>query len=241
VLELWHEWNSVQSFRVRIVLAEKKLDWVAHRIELLKFEHLRPEYLRLNPAGVEPTLVHDGRVITETSVICQYLDESFPQPPLLAAEPLGRAQARIWMKHFDDVVHPALRKASFELLYRPVLRQLSAGELAARLQSHPDPQRARAFTEAGSGAAVGEATTRFSEILQGIEAALERSPWLGGASFGLADVAMATFIERLGNLEMTALWQDLPRVRHWSALILARDSVARSRTPEPHRLQRSHA
>jgi hypothetical protein len=49
MLELWHEWNSVQSFKVRVVLAEKDLAWTEHRIELLKFDHLQPQYLSLNP------------------------------------------------------------------------------------------------------------------------------------------------------------------------------------------------
>jgi len=89
VLELWHEWNSVHSFKVRIVLAEKKLAWTERRVELLRFEHLRPEYLRLNPNGVVPTLVHDGRVILESSLICQYLDETYPDPALLPADPMG--------------------------------------------------------------------------------------------------------------------------------------------------------
>ena len=80
MLELWHECNSVHSFKLCVARAEKKLDWTGHRLELLKFEHLQPDYLRLNPNGVVPTLVHDGRVILESSVICQYLDEAFPEP-----------------------------------------------------------------------------------------------------------------------------------------------------------------
>ena len=124
MLELWHEWNSVQSFKVRVVLAEKDLAWTEHRIELLKFDHLQPQYLSLNPNGVVPTLVHDGRVMLESSVICQYLDETFPDPALMPADPYARAQARTWLKIFDDVVHGALRQASFELLCRPLLAEM---------------------------------------------------------------------------------------------------------------------
>ena len=65
MIALWHEWNSVQSFKVRVVLAEKEIPWIEHRVELLKFEHLQPQYLSLNPNGVVPTLVHDGRVVFE--------------------------------------------------------------------------------------------------------------------------------------------------------------------------------
>src|SRR5436305_10115536 len=115
MLELWHEWNSVQSFKVRVVLTEKGLPWTEHRVELLKFEHLQPDYLALNPNGVVPTLVHDDRLVLESSVICQYLDEVSPAPPLMSADPFARAKARMWLKFFDDVGHPALRQASFEL------------------------------------------------------------------------------------------------------------------------------
>src|SRR4026207_2005466 len=105
MMELWHEWNSVQSFKVRIVLAEKDLAWTARPVALLKFEHLRPEYLRLNPNGVVPTLVHDGEVVLESSVICQYLDEVFSEPALMPADPYARAQARTWLKVFDEIAH----------------------------------------------------------------------------------------------------------------------------------------
>lgn len=143
MLELWHEWNSVHSFKVRVVLAEKRLDWVERRLELLKFEHLRPEYLRLNPNGVVPTRVHDGRVVLESSVICQYLDEAFPARALMPADPVGRAHARAWLKYFDDAVHPKVRRVGFALLYTPLLRSLAPAELEARLASHPQPRRAQ--------------------------------------------------------------------------------------------------
>lgn len=240
MLELWHEWNSVQSFKVRVVLAEKGLDWTDRTIELLKFEHLQPEYLRLNPAGVVPTLVHDGIVVTESSVICQYLDEAFPEPPLLPSDPPGRARARAWLKHFDDVAHPAIRKASFELLYRNALRKIPREELTALLRTHPDQARARSFAEAAEGEvnerSVAEAKRIFIATIGRAESALQEGAWLAGPAFGLADVAMAPFVERLEHLGMAQLWQTLPRVREWSARILARPSVNRSRAAGRYRL-----
>jgi glutathione S-transferase len=240
MIELWHEWNSVHSFKVRVVLAEKALAWTDRTIELLKFEHLQPAYLRLNPAGVVPTLVHQGRVLTESSVICQYLDEISPVNPLLPADSLGRARARTWLKHFDDVVHPALRKASFELLYRNVLRSTPREELAARLKTHPDPKRAQAFLDSAAGemngSAVAEARQSFATTLQCVDVALRDDPWLGGASFGLADAAMAPMIERLNHLEMGALLDASLPVHDWSNRILARPSVVHSRAPDRYRL-----
>lgn len=229
MIELWHEWNSVHSFKVRVVLAEKNISWADRRLELLRFEHLRPEYLRINPNGVVPTLVHDGRAILESSVICQYLDEEFPEPPLLPADAHGRARARAWLKYFDDVVHPALRTASFELLYQPLLKRMKPEELRARLASHPDPARARAFLETPAGRLNG-AVAVFETVIGRIDAALE-DDWLTGPKFGLADAAMAAFAERLEHLGYSNLWESRPRAREWEQGVLCRPSVSAARAP----------
>ncbi|HEY3077929.1 MAG TPA: glutathione S-transferase family protein [Burkholderiales bacterium] len=235
MLELWHEWNSVHSFKVRVVLAEKELAWTGRHVALLKFEHLRPEYLRLNPNGVVPTLVHDGRTILESSVICQYLDEQFPQPPLLPPDAYGRARALAWLNYFDAVLHPALRAVSFELLYRPLLAALPREELERNLASHPDPARARDYL-GRLPENVDEATRVFAAAVARIEAALD-AEWLTGAQFGLADVAIAPFAERLEHLGFSRLWQPHPKARDWSERLLHRPSVIAACAPAEFRFR----
>jgi glutathione S-transferase len=239
MIELWHEWNSVHSFKVRVVLAEKGIAWQSRPLELLRFEHLRPDYLQLNPAGLVPTLVHDQKVVTESSVICQYLDDAFPEAPLMPATAHARALARTWLKFFDDAVHGAVRIASFQLLYRPLLAALPEQELEARLSSHPDPQRARAFREAARGklddAAVATALERFSHFIQRVEDAAARGTWLAGSAFSLADVAMAPFAERLVHLRLGHLWDGHPHARDWMSRVLTRPSVVSSGAPKEHR------
>lgn len=226
-LELWHEWNSVHSFKVRVVLAEKGLAWRSRRLELLEFEHLQPEYLRLNPNGVVPTLVHDGRTILESSVICQYVDEEFPEPPLLPADAYGRARARAWLKYFDDVLHPALRALSFERLYRPLLAALPREELERRLAAHPNPARAKAFLEP---AAVAPDTAAFTKALERVESSLH-DEWLTGPRFGLADVALTPFAERLAHLGLDHLWAQHSKAGAWIRRLLARPSVLAAQAP----------
>ena len=68
------------------------LDWVSHVMHFATRDHLQPEYLELNPNGVVPTLVHDGEPIIESSVICEYLDDVFPEPPLSPSDALGKAR-----------------------------------------------------------------------------------------------------------------------------------------------------
>ncbi len=231
MLELWHEWNSVHSFKVRVVLAEKNLPWTGHRIELLKFEHLQPEYLRINPNGVVPTLRHDGRVVLESSVICQYLDETFPEPPLMPADAHGRAKARAWLKYFDDVLHPALRAISFERMYRPLLAALPREELERRLALHPDPKRAQAFLQP-SGRAADSAPVK--QAVARIEAALA-GDWLAGERFGMADVALAPFVERLEHLRLIDFFGD--RTQGWARRIVDRPSVRAARAPAEFRFK----
>ena len=94
MLELYDNGNSVCAQKVRVALAEKGLEWKRHDLTL-RGDQFDPQYMKLNPNGVVPTLVHDGRVVTESSVILYYLDEAFPTPPLMPRAPLERMKVRM--------------------------------------------------------------------------------------------------------------------------------------------------
>jgi glutathione S-transferase len=81
---------------VRAVLLEKGLEWTTRIVDLTRMEQKRPEYLALNPNGVVPTLVHGERVIYESNVITEYLDDVFPTPRLYPRDPWECAQAKMW-------------------------------------------------------------------------------------------------------------------------------------------------
>src|SRR5690606_2763237 len=98
-----------------------------------------PEYAKLNPNHVVPTLVHDGKVIIESTLIIEYLDEAFPDPPLMPSDPYQRAIARLWMKKIDDYLHPACSTITFAIAFRPTLLKKSKEELEARFRAMPDP------------------------------------------------------------------------------------------------------
>ena len=87
MIELYDFNNSVCAQKVRMTLAEKGLDFAARDINLFKGEQYAAGYLKLNPKGYVPTIVHDGRAVTESTLICEYVDEVFPEPPL---SPPGR-------------------------------------------------------------------------------------------------------------------------------------------------------
>ena len=102
MLILYDFGNSVCCQKVRITLVEKGLTWEARRVDLFKTEQYDPDYLKLNPKGVVPTLVHDGMPVIESTLICEYIDETFPDPPLIPKDPAERARMRLWSKFVDE-------------------------------------------------------------------------------------------------------------------------------------------
>ena len=112
-IRLYQFGNSVCCQKVRIVLAAKRLAWESVEVELFRNAQYDPAYLKLNPAGVVPTLVHGEDVITESTLICEYLDECYPAPALLPATPAGRGEARRWSKMADEGLHEGVSEISF--------------------------------------------------------------------------------------------------------------------------------
>ncbi len=94
-MKLYGYWRSSASYRVRIVLALKNIDYDYAAVNLLKGEHKTADYLAINPNGLAPTLVTDeGETIIQSLAIMEYLEDAFPEPSILPADAADRAQAR---------------------------------------------------------------------------------------------------------------------------------------------------
>jgi len=120
MIELYHSPISTCSQKVRLCLAEKKLEFTHRVIDFSMMEQLSDEYLAINPNGVVPTLVHDGKVIVDSSVICEYIDETWTEPALSPEDAYGRAQMRAWMRYFEEV------PTTDEKLYQDSIGRLEA-------------------------------------------------------------------------------------------------------------------
>lgn len=99
-------WRSSASWRVRIALGLKGLDWSGRTYRLRAGEQRSDAYLALNPQGLVPALEVDGAVLTQSLAICEYLDELYPDPPLLPSDPLERAWVRGFAQAIACDIHP---------------------------------------------------------------------------------------------------------------------------------------
>jgi glutathione S-transferase len=230
MLELYHAEPMANSVKVLICLAEKNQQFVSHYVNLLLFEQHSPEYLAVNPDGVVPTLVHDGVTITESSIINEYLDEVFPEPPLKPAGVVERARMRIWTKYVDDYFGPAASRIGWHFLLHPIASRLSPKEREERLARIPlRDRREKWATVAGSSftpAQLAEAKDQIAEGVRRMEAILNESRWMAGDSYSLADIAtycVAPGLPRLAPELMNEV--ATPRIVQWLSAMNERPAV----------------
>ena len=124
MLELYHSINSVCAQKVRIALEEKGQPAKDH-LMTLRGDQFEPAYLKLNPGGVVPTLIHDGESIIESPLILYYIDDAFPTPPLMPKSPRLRHRVRMYNKLIDEYVHNSCMIFTFATAFRPAFLKMA--------------------------------------------------------------------------------------------------------------------
>jgi len=142
---LYKAGNSICTQKVLITLREKGLQWDEHNINLFLNQQYDPAYLKLNPKGVVPTLVDDDIAIIESTLICEYLDDRYPEPSLRPADAALRARMRLWGKAIDEGIFEATREISFSAMFREKMKAMSEEQRAARFRNVGDPQKRDRF------------------------------------------------------------------------------------------------
>jgi glutathione S-transferase len=141
LLELYHSINSVCAQKVRIALEEKGLAAKDH-IMTLRADQYEPAYMKLNPNGVVPTLIHDGAPVTESSLILYYIDDAFPNPPLMPKQPLQRQRVRLYNKLIDEYVHNSCTILTFATAFRSAFLKMPPEAWRAEINKTPLKRRA---------------------------------------------------------------------------------------------------
>ena len=228
MLALYHNDMSLCAQKVRVCLAEKGLEWESRHLVLRAAEHQQPWYLKLNRRAVVPTLIDGDKVIPESNVILEYLDESFPEPALAPKDPYGRAKMRLWTKQLDEDIHDAVG-CGHELRHRvpPAISRARRGRkedargdpehVQARAPARRDRERHRLAALHHRGASAWCCcSTRWRRRCA-------QHHWLAG-DYTLADVAFTPYLARLEHLNVAEMLGERRHVADWYRRCKARPS-----------------
>lgn len=191
-IHLYHAGVSNCSMRVRITLEEKGLPWTSHHLNILKKEHITPEYFGINPNGLVPTLVHDGKVIIESDDIIEYLDETFPEPALRPPEGPDRDAMNAWLHRATSIHLSAVKTHIYEKRIRGTMaHSAEENERYERLQAN---QKLLEFHHKSNNDSFSQdeldaATATLDACFSDLNDALAGREWLVGGRFSLADIA----------------------------------------------------
>lgn len=230
-LVLYHAWVSSASRKVRLALAEKGIAYDSRPMDLATFEHHQDWYKALNPSGIVPALLVDGTPLVESNFINEWIDETWPDPPLCPRDPGERHDMRLWGAYIDQTCLPAVQKHNWMVLFHPFARNWSDDELEARLAAIPTIERRntwrRMAREPYTPEELDTALDVLRDMMDRIEARLQSRAWLIGDAFSLADIAAAPYVVRFTEIAPTELarW---PMAAEWWSRITARPSYAQA-------------
>ena len=231
MLELYHNINSVCAQKVRIALKEKGLE-AKERLLTLQGDQNDPAYMKLNPNGVVPTLVHDSKVIIESSLILYYIDDAFPNPPLMPTEPAARHRVRLYNKLIDEYMHNSCTIMTFATAFRPRFLKTPREQWLAEINKAPLKRRAeykRSVIEHGLDSEfVVDALAQHQKLISWMADDLQHGLYLAGDRFSNADAAVTPYILRLELLKLGGMWAQYPAVADWWARVRERPSVKAS-------------
>ena len=198
---LFHLWLHPFSRKVRLALAEKNLDF---NLQIEKVWERRTEFLALNPAGDVPVLIEkDGTTLANSQVICEYLEEVYPEVNLLGKDPVQRSETRRLVSWFDVKFN------------REVSENIVGEKLMKRFLKLGEPH--------GPAIRAGHANIHYH--LDYIGFLIEKRKWLAGDVFSLADIAAAAHLSAIDYIGDVP-WEEHRAARTWYEKIKERKSFA---------------
>ncbi len=237
MLGLYHWAPNGPWLKPLIVLAEKDIACTLHPVDVLAFEQYGPALpapsleTRLNLEGEGPLLVHDGRQVTESFFMCEYLDAVFDGSPLRPSHPLTFNRMLAWARFINEVFMPAVNTLGCKQYLAPLLaNKAPPNELIGKIAlSFVRDGWLRAYKGDYPDTLLAESRRKVGLALQRIEAALAQGPWLLGADYSLTDIDAFAICRALPLLtpELMAMH---PRCVAWMAKMQERPAVRKSLT-----------
>lgn len=230
--------------RCRITMLEKGLDFDTIDIDLANMQQRSPEYLALNPNGFVPTLCHGNGVIYESGVISEYLEEQFPETPLMPRDPYERARARMWVAaegYMAKIFRPLMYQRLMGPLHRISRTHEEALTIAKRATSDPQDLAWESRVWNLQVLAPEEEAQEEGKLmawLELVERALEGKQYLVGDRFSQADISMYPRVAMYDQAGMVIEESVFPRVVGWMRRLRSRPSFAASIPGSEQKLQR---
>lgn len=239
-LVLYDALNSPAGRRVRITLLEKGLRAEIHWLNLALMEQKRPDFLRLNPSGLVPVLLHGEETVFESAVICEYLDALGGAPHLVPDSPRLQRRMREWIAYEQEWAKP-FRDAIYETWARERLRASGIGvaELPSRIglnTSNPAYLRLAEglLTRDGDAVLLADRIDVLMERLGWMETQLaDGRPWLLGETFSLADIALAPRLAMFPLIGVDDIALRFPAIGRFLARVAERPSWSASALAPP--------
>lgn len=230
VVTLYHNAMSSCSQKVRLALEEKSVFWTSSEINMLAREHKSDDYLKINPAGEVPALKVVDRIITESSIINEFVNDAFDGPALMPADALNRAIARLWIKKVDDSIHSASGIITYATVMRIMMMAMPRDEVLAEIaktsDTHTREVRRSIYQHGVEAAEFQGALDELLVYFESINRALASSTWLAGEAFTLADCCALPYVLRFEHFGLSAIWNNgrMPHVERWLDAIKTRSS-----------------
>jgi len=234
-LTLYSFGPGANSLKPLATLYEKELDFNQRFIDPAKFEQHSDWYKKINPRGQVPALQHDDRIITESTVICEYLEDVFPDAgaSLRPADPFHRAQMRVWTKWVDEYFCWCVSTIGWAFGIRDIARKMSDEEFEAHISKNvPIPEQQLKWRRARDGfpqEMLDEEYRKVGVSIARLEETLSQQDYLVESGYSLADIcnfAIANGLQRPGGFfEGYVSEQKTPGVVAWLARINERPAI----------------
>jgi glutathione S-transferase len=231
MLELYHFGPVANSLTPLLCLLEKEVPFENRFLNSRAWEHHTPEFQRLSLEGMVPILVHDGRVVRESTVINEYIDSVFPETPLRPVDPWMRAEMRVLTKYVDEYLCPALTTIGAQGA-TPFASKIDKQEMARILARMPNEEVRRKWEVVSSRGfsedQLADARRRIGNCVVRMERQLETTggEWLLGGEYSLADIKWFSMMPALPRVAPETCNESAsPRVIEWLAQMNERRAV----------------
>jgi len=232
-LHLYHAGRSNCAARVRLLLAEKRLPWVSRHVDIYTRANVTRDYFGINPKGLVPTLVHDGRVIIESNDILLYVEKEFPDPGFTPENEKERVNMETWLQRSGDIHIPGIKTFAYAKSHAAtVVKSPEEVALYRSLQKDPDLLAFHGKHDLPGKSFSEEDVDSASQLLRGtleeMNNMLAQGDWLVGDAYSLADISWAPSITTLRGVGFPV--DEYTNVIDWYKRIVARKAFQHSVT-----------